>query len=170
MQDPYYHQIQSVDANGKTVFTKVKREIPEGISSNDVKVLEAIKLRAYRLELFFSVLGCNVGWSAVIGIIPVVGSIWVAYLSYKTIEIASAIDGGLTNWQRSKMMYNAAVNSAVGFVPLVGDVVQAVFKGNTRNAALLEEILIERGKKNLKAGGDTSKLSSKGVHVKTPKK
>ena len=49
---------------------------------------------------------------------------------------------------------NNAVSAAVGFVPLVGDVVLAVYKANSRNAALLEEYLRIRGEEFLKSGQD----------------
>lgn len=45
---------------------------------------------------------------------------------------------------------NNAVSAAVGFIPIVGDVVLAAFKANSRNAALLEEFLRIRGEEFLK--------------------
>lgn len=168
--DPYYKEEQEVAEDGTVTIKRVKREVPAGISANDAQVLKKTKLRAYRLELWFSMCGLNVGWSAVIGIIPLVGSALCAWLAFNTVMTADKIDGGLTNWQRSRMYYNATVTSAVGFIPFVGDVVQAVYKGNTRNAILLEEILIERGQKNLKTTGDPSKLTSEGTKVETPAK
>jgi hypothetical protein len=48
------------------------------------------------------------------------------------------------------MLTNNAVSAAVGFVPLVGDVILAAFKANSRNAALLEEFLRIRGEEFLK--------------------
>lgn len=43
------------------------------------------------------------------------------------------------------MLFNNAVSACVGFVPVVGDVVLAMYKANSRNAALLEEFLRIRG-------------------------
>ncbi|KAJ2916599.1 hypothetical protein MD484_g3811, partial [Candolleomyces efflorescens] len=48
------------------------------------------------------------------------------------------------------MMLNNAVSLAVSFVPFVGDVILAVFKANSRNAALLEEFLRLRGEEYLR--------------------
>lgn len=48
------------------------------------------------------------------------------------------------------MLFNNAISAAVGFVPIVGDVVLAAFKANSRNAALLEEFLRIRGEEFLK--------------------
>ena len=52
------------------------------------------------------------------------------------------------------MLMNNAVSAAVGFVPLVGDLVLAAFKANSRNAALLEEYLRIRGEEFLKREQD----------------
>jgi hypothetical protein len=49
------------------------------------------------------------------------------------------------------MLVNNAIAGGVGLVPIVGDVCMAVFKTNSRNAALLEEYLRLRGEKLLKA-------------------
>ena len=52
------------------------------------------------------------------------------------------------------MLLNNAISAAVGFVPIVGDVVLAAFKANSRNAALLEEFLRIRGEEFLKKEQD----------------
>ena len=46
------------------------------------------------------------------------------------------------------MAFNQTVSLGVGLVPLVGDLCAAVWKTNSRNAALLEEFLIARAAKD----------------------
>jgi hypothetical protein len=48
------------------------------------------------------------------------------------------------------MLLNNAVSVAVGLVPIAGDIVLAVYKANSRNAALLEEYLRVRGEEFIK--------------------
>lgn len=48
------------------------------------------------------------------------------------------------------MLFNNAVSAGVGLVPFVGDVLLAVYKANSRNAALLDEFLRIRGAEFLK--------------------
>ena len=48
------------------------------------------------------------------------------------------------------MLLNMALSAGIGLVPVVGDVGIAVFKTNSRNAALLEEYLRIRGEEYLK--------------------
>jgi Domain of unknown function (DUF4112) len=53
-------------------------------------------------------------------------------------------------WLLRRMLLNNAVSAGVGFVPVVGDVILAMYKANSRNAALLEEFLRIRGDQFLK--------------------
>ena len=43
-----------------------------------------------------------------------------------------------------QMLANNLISATIGFIPLVGDVMLAVYKANSRNAALLEAFLRER--------------------------
>ena len=56
----------------------------------------------------------------------------------------------LPPWLSNRMLGNQAIATVIGFVPLVGDVGIAIFKTNSRNAALLEEYLRVRGEEFLK--------------------
>jgi len=52
------------------------------------------------------------------------------------------------------MLGNQAIATIIGVVPVAGDIGIAIFKTNSRNAALLEEYLRVRGEEFLKAQGD----------------
>jgi len=69
------------------------------------------------------------------------------------LRTCAQIDDGLPKGVRSKMMLNIILDFAVGLVPFLGDVADAAFRANTRNAALLESHLREQGKKNLRKSG-----------------
>ena len=60
----------------------------------------------------------------------------------------------LPPWLTNRMLGNQAIATVIGFVPLVGDVGIAIFKTNSRNAALLEEYLRVRGEEFLKTQTD----------------
>ena len=63
------------------------------------------------------------------------------------------IEGGLPAALRMQMMMNIIFDFFLGLVPFLGDLVDAMFRANTRNAILLEEHLREKGKKHLKETG-----------------
>ena len=56
----------------------------------------------------------------------------------------------LPDWLVHRMLFNNAVSAGVGLVPIVGDIILASFKANSRNAALLEDFLRIRGEEFLK--------------------
>jgi hypothetical protein len=67
------------------------------------------------------------------------------------------------------MLFNNAVSVSVGLVPIAGDVILAIYKANSRNAALLEEYLRIRGEEFIKRenkGEDSKKGGSKKVDGK----
>ena len=49
----------------------------------------------------------------------------------------------------SQMYANMAFDFGVGLVPVAGDLVDMIFKANTRNNILLERVLRERGRKRV---------------------
>lgn len=53
------------------------------------------------------------------------------------------------------MMINVLIDFVIGLVPFIGDVADAVYKCNTRNAVILEKHLREKGAKVLKAQSRT---------------
>lgn len=48
---------------------------------------------------------------------------------------------------RSLMMANVVFDGAIGLVPFFGDIADTIFKCNTRNAVLLENLLTKRARK-----------------------
>lgn len=61
------------------------------------------------------------------------------------------IDGGLPPQLYSRMMFNIVLDFLIGLVPFVGDLADAIYKCNTRNAILLEKYLRDRAAKPDKA-------------------
>lgn len=57
------------------------------------------------------------------------------------------------------MWLNIILDFAVGLIPFVGDMADAVFKANTRNAIVLEKHLRKKGADALKAQGQSHNIS-----------
>ena len=84
------------------------------------------------------------GWTFLIGLVPVAGDVANASLNYLLV-VRKARKADLPRWLVARMLFNNAVSAGVGLVPFVGDVFLAVYKANSRNAALLDEFLRIRG-------------------------
>jgi uncharacterized protein DUF4112 len=89
------------------------------------------------------------GWTFLIGLVPIAGDVANALINY-VLVVRKARKADLPEWLVARMLFNNAVSAGVGFIPFVGDVLLAVYKANSRNAALLDEFLRIRGSDLLK--------------------
>ncbi len=81
----------------------------------------------------------RIGIDALIGLLPGVGDvIGVLLSSYIVREAARA---GVPNSVLARMVLNVAIEGVVGMIPFAGDVFDAVWKANQRNAGLLNAYL-----------------------------
>ncbi|KAG6900689.1 hypothetical protein C0993_005000 [Termitomyces sp. T159_Od127] len=163
-QDPLYEFY--TDSKGKQ--KRRKRPLPPGLSARDTKILQSLKRRAHYLDKGFHVCGLRFGWTFLIGLIPVVGDVVNAWLNYYFV-IRKAQQADLPSWLLQQMHLNNVISAAVGCVPFIGDVVIAVFKTNSRNVALVEEMLRLRGEEYIRQQeGQEAKLSSRDIQQLKP--
>ncbi len=59
------------------------------------------------------------------------------------------VDGGLPGSVKLMMFFNIALDFGIGLVPFIGDLGDAIFRANTRNAITLEKYLLKKGKERL---------------------
>jgi hypothetical protein len=84
-------------------------------------------------------LGRRIGLDALLGIVPVVGDVassalggWIVFEAWRLGAPARLI---------AKMLGNLAIDTGIGAIPLAGDVFDAAWKANRRNAELLHDWL-----------------------------
>jgi len=102
------------------------------------------------------------GWTFIVGLIPVVGDVSDAVLNY-TLVIKKAKKADIPDWLLHRMLLNNVISAGVGFIPLVGDIILASYKANSRNAALLEEFLRIRGEELLKGSTQNAGMIQPGA-------
>ncbi|KAI9641679.1 hypothetical protein NHQ30_009535 [Ciborinia camelliae] len=157
-EDLYFETVPASRLDGvpsKKKTQKRRKAIPAGISEKDAKILTKVKRRAYRLDMsLFNCCGIRFGWSSVIGLVPAIGDFIDMFMALMVFRTCNKVDGGLPNSVKSKMMFNIILDFAIGLVPFAGDLVDAVFRANTRNALELERHLRDKGAKILKAKGE----------------
>ncbi|KAK1769250.1 hypothetical protein QBC33DRAFT_557298 [Phialemonium atrogriseum] len=146
-QNPYEEEVPVYGRDGQPTgkVKKRKRAIPTGFSAHDTTILKKVRRRAYRLDMsLFNCCGIRFGWSSVIAIIPVIGDFIDAFLALMLVKTCSKIDGGLPATLKLRMHFNIALDFALGLVPFIGDIADAVYRANTRNAWLLEVYLTKK--------------------------
>jgi hypothetical protein len=93
------------------------------------------------LERSIPIPGLNrmMGLDAVAGLIPVAGDLLAAGMGVYLVWEARNL--GLPKWKLVRMAGNVAFDSAIGAIPLAGDVFDVVFRSNTRNLKMLKRHL-----------------------------
>ncbi len=123
-------------ADRSAVFEAIKAAGP---SREDA--IARITLVARLLDSAFLIPGLNrrVGFDAVLGLVPGVGDALSAALASYIIWEARQL--GLPRWKIARMIGNVAMDTAIGAIPLAGDVFDVFFKANQRNLRIIHEHL-----------------------------
>jgi hypothetical protein len=120
-----------------------QRPRPIGLSmgTDPQSVRQRIEAMEHLLERSFVIPGINrpVGLDAIAGLVPVVGDFIAAAMGAYIVWEASNL--GLPKWKLWRMAGNVAFDSAVGAVPLAGDVFDLFFRSNTRNLRIVKRHL-----------------------------
>lgn len=112
---------------------------PSNVPPKQQAMLRRTRSVARILDESVRVPGTNfrIGIDPVLGILPVSGDIVAALLSLYIVLEAARI--GVPPRTLALMGFNIAVDTAVGSVPILGTLFDAVWKANVWNVALLEE-------------------------------
>jgi hypothetical protein len=105
--------------------------------------IERLRRLAWTLDAFGRVPGTRLrfGLDSIIGLAPVAGDAVTAMISlYIVIEAARL---GLPRHKISRMLANVAIETAVGSVPLLGDIFDTFWKANLRNVAIIDAHMAE---------------------------
>ncbi len=104
-----------------------------------LKNLQKIRKIAKLLDTAIGIPGTKIrfGLDPILGLIPGGGDLISAGISAYMIYLATRF--GLERAEMFKMIKNVAIETAVGSVPLAGDIFDAYFKANMRNLEILEK-------------------------------
>lgn len=122
---------------------EVQRPRPMGlpVGNDPAAVRRRIEALEQLLERSFVVPGINrpIGLDAIAGLIPVVGDFVTAAMGAYLVWEASNL--GLPKWKLWRMAGNVAFDSAVGAIPVAGDLFDFMFRSNSRNLRLIKRHL-----------------------------
>jgi hypothetical protein len=94
------------------------------------------------MDELFTVPGTKfkVGLDPILGLIPGLGDLTTAAVSGYLLSAANRL--GVPTVVMMRMLLNVAIDTLLGFIPLVGDAFDAAHKANAKNAALVEQALV----------------------------
>jgi hypothetical protein len=116
--------------------------VPRGSPEAD-RIARRIRALAHLLDAKFEVPGTSFrfGLDAIIGLVPGLGDAASAAMSAYLLLEARRL--GVPPRVMSRMLANAVADLIVGAVPIAGDVFDAAFRANLRNARLIDAWLAE---------------------------
>lgn len=95
------------------------------------------------------VIGISVGLDFLIGLIPGVGDATMLLVSLRIVRLGRKL--GLPKPLQTQMLRNCIIDFGLGFIPLVGDVVDLFYKANQKNVRIMERWWIEQNKAEVDA-------------------
>jgi hypothetical protein len=112
-----------------------------GTGRDPASVRQRVEAMEKLLERSFVLPGINrpVGLDAIAGLVPVAGDVITAAMGAWLVWEARNL--GMPRWQLWRMAANVGVDTALGAIPLVGDVFDFLFRSNTRNLRLIKRHL-----------------------------
>ncbi|RCK63932.1 hypothetical protein Cantr_10715 [Candida viswanathii] len=150
VEDPYYEYITiDIKTNGEKKFKKIPRRIPDGLTDHDLLILQLFKKRAYRYDYWFKIFGVSFGWTNIISVIPVAGTIVSTWWSLQLLWLARQLQNGFPLDLQLLFLVNIAIDFGLGLIPFVGSIIEIGYKANSRNYLLLEKHLTRVGEMNL---------------------
>lgn len=91
----------------------------------------------------------RVGLDFLIGLIPVIGDSITLLASFRIIHLAHKM--GVPDALKYKMLGNTIIDYGLGLFPILGDLVDMIFKGNQRNVRIIEKWWVSENKAQIDA-------------------
>ena len=126
-------------------FTRTARPQPMGIELPLGTDPAAVRQRIEAMELLLEraitipVVGRKVGLDAIVGLVPALGDVLTALMGSYLIWEARNL--GLPKWKLVRMAGNIAFDTAIGFVPVAGDLFDFLFRSNSKNLKIIKKHL-----------------------------
>ena len=117
----------------------MRADLPLGNDPDSIR--RRIEAMEMLLERSFVIPGINrpVGLDVIVGLIPVVGDVIAAAMGAYIVWEARNL--GLPRWKLWRMGGNVAFDTALGAVPVAGDLFDFLFRSNTRNLKIVRRHL-----------------------------
>lgn len=118
----------------------------ERIAEKRARRLARIEWLAHNMDSKFSLFGFRFGFDALAGIVPGIGDTLTSLVSGAIVYDAWKL--GLPAHKLVRMAGNIAADTVLGVVPVLGDLIDAGWKANKRNARLVRAHLDDEAGKD----------------------
>lgn len=114
-------------------------EILEPLPADTERRIERLRFVANLLDTSIGLLGTRFrfGLDGIIGLVPGIGDVASALVSLWIVQEARTM--GVPPAKLARMLANIAIDTAVGAVPVLGDLFDVIWKSNRKNVAIIDE-------------------------------
>jgi hypothetical protein len=109
--------------------------LPTGRDAASVRARVTAMEKLLERSLVIPGINMPVGLDVLVGLVPVVGEIVTTAMGAYIIWEARNL--GMSRWQQARMGANVLFDTAIGAIPLVGDVADLAFRSNTKNLRII---------------------------------
>lgn len=129
---------------GNSLQTHIRAQENRTESEAQEAMLQMLRRLAYFLDFAFQVpyTKFRVGMDGILGLIPGIGDAIGTVLSL--FIVIQAMRFGLPVASVTRMLYNVAIDTLIGTVPILGDLFDVAWKANMKNIEILEGFLNAR--------------------------
>lgn len=110
-------------------------------TKNPAEIRRRIAMLEMLLERSFTIPGVRVpvGLDSIVGLVPVIGDFVTAAMGAYIVWEASNL--GLPKWKLWRMGGNVLIDTALGAIPVAGDLFDFLYKSNTKNLKIIKRHL-----------------------------
>ena len=130
---------------GKTEAAGAGRGSTLGWARNESASLSRVRTVGYLLDDSIPIPGTDkrIGLDPIVGLLPIAGDTVTAILSLYIVAEGAVM--GVPRDVLGRMLLNVAIDTGVGFIPVIGDIFDATWKANRRNVDLIERYAENNG-------------------------
>ncbi|ORZ05062.1 hypothetical protein BCR42DRAFT_443916 [Absidia repens] len=124
----------------------IKHEPLLTLPKRDQYVLDKYTRRMKTYDEMFYVCCCWVGYDVLLEFIPVIGKVISLGFSLSMYRLACQAD--LPKALRRRMLYHISVDFLLGLIPILGILLDALYRAHSKNTKLLRKYLYQRAREN----------------------
>jgi hypothetical protein len=110
-------------------------QLPTGGDAASVRARVTAMEKLLERSLVIPGINMPIGLDVLVGLVPVLGEIITTAMGAYIIWEARNL--GMSRWQQARMGANVLFDTAIGAIPVVGDVADLAFRSNTKNLRII---------------------------------
>ncbi|KAI8331101.1 hypothetical protein BD560DRAFT_415979 [Blakeslea trispora] len=123
-------------------------QLPE----RDAYVLEKYTARMKRFDEMVKICCCWIGYDILLEFIPVVGKVISLMYALSMYRLACQCD--LPRSIKRRMLYHISIDFLLGLIPILGILLDMLYRAHSKNARILRRFLYERARNNASKAED----------------